>query len=103
MGQLTKIRVVECDNELTVKAAQFGQSVQLFNLKSGFGTFTEFACVPSAFVVTGDYTLVLIGENYGGPQKFKVILTIDGADVEYLSPDSTKVGVSWEQSIPVSI
>ncbi len=80
MATLKSIHVTECDNELIGLAVPSGGtfSSELFHFKlgGGIGRAPINYTVPNIAVLPpGDYTLLLIGINWGGPANFKV--TVD--------------------------
>lgn len=77
MATLKSINVTECDNELIGLAvpSDGSSSVELFDFKLGGGI----AAAPINYTVPnlnilqpGNYTLVFVGINWGGPANFEV-------------------------------
>ncbi len=107
------IHVTACDNELIILAYQWGVSYELCRILSGNSnavdlTFTinaglytgsmTFNDVNTAlnaslntYLPAGDYSLLLIGVNWGGPTQFNV----DVNGNPYNSPGGSAAGCIW--------
>jgi|SRR5580658_8025204 hypothetical protein len=111
MAELKSIDVTQCDNELIGLAVPSGGtfSVELFHLKLGGGV----KAAPIAYTVPndgllppGNYTLLLIGINWGGPVNFTVTVntTTGPAQVLTHSQASSGIGVVWTPAgVPFTI
>jgi hypothetical protein len=77
MAQTTLIEVTKTDNELYIIAVpENGRaSAVIGHITSGFENPVEYKVIPQSILAPGEYTLVLIGINWGGPQQFSVTLT----------------------------
>jgi hypothetical protein len=73
------------------------------HIKSGANNPVEYAVVPQSVLPAGAYTLILVGINWGGPQRFTVILTTGGVDTVYTAPASTAVGANWTIAVPITV
>ncbi len=83
------------DNELMILAVNGSTSVELFRLKSGYGQLINYTIKLGGILAAGNYYLVIIGINWGGPASFNVQL-----DPSSLSPASylnntAPIGVVW--------
>jgi hypothetical protein len=111
MATLKSIQVTQCDNELIGLAVPSGGtfSVELFHFKLGGGI----AAAPINYTVPnytmlppGNYTLLLIGINWGGPGNFKVAVnyaTGPSTDLTYGQPNPG-IGTVWTPAgVPFTI
>jgi hypothetical protein len=103
MATTTKICITAVDNELYIIATQATVSSELCHLKSGYNKPVDHTVVPQSILLPGDYTLVMIGINWAGPQAFKVILTTGGSDTTYTAPASTAIGANWIVAVPITV
>jgi hypothetical protein len=80
MATTTLIHVTRTDNELYIVAVPAGGvgSFEICHITSGFNNPVEYRVIPQSILPAGQYTLVLIGINWGGPQGFSVTLTTGG-------------------------
>ena len=104
MATTTNIHVTAADNELYILACATSGSYEVCHIKSGRFDPVDQAVVPQSVLRAGDYTLIMVGINWGGPQAFKVTLTTDGADktYEYTGSD-TAVGANWTVAVPITV
>ena len=77
MSKTTLIEVKETDNELYIIAVPSNgrASAVIGHITSGFNNPVGYKVVPQSILAPGEYTLILIGINWGGPQQFSVDLT----------------------------
>jgi hypothetical protein len=80
MPKTTLIHVTKTDNELYLLAlpANALGSEEIGHIKSGFNNLVEYQVVPQSVLTPGEYTLLLVGINWGGPTQFSVTLTTGG-------------------------
>jgi hypothetical protein len=103
----TQIQVTRCDNELYIIASQPNGSSEMLHFKAGFSSIgpINVVTVPQHILNGGQYTLTMIGINWGGPAAFEVKVTTNGVQTVYPQaaiPQNT-VGVVWTQSIPMTV
>ena len=105
MSTTTKIHVTACDNELYILAspADGRDSLEIVHIKSGFSDPVEYKLRPQTCLAPGKYNLTMVGLNWGGPDAFKVTLTTGGVDHLYSSPGTGQTGVSWSQTVPITV
>jgi len=109
----TLIHVTATDNELYLLAIEEGSetdersglySSELLHIKSGYSEKVNYQFRPGACLAPGNYTLVMIGINWGGPQAFKVTLTTNGApDVHEVPLANTPPGTVWSEAVPITV
>ena len=77
MAKTTLIHATKTDNELYLTAVPSNGlgSFVIGHITSGFDNPVEYKVVPQSVLPPGDYTLILTGINWGGPQEFSVTLT----------------------------
>jgi len=108
MATTTNISVTACDNELylialpTTSPTNFGGS-QIAHITSGFNNPVQYSVIPQSILSSGQYTLVMIGINWGGPQAFTVVLTTGGVNTTYTAPASTNIGANWTLAVPITV
>lgn len=108
MATTTKISVTACDNELylialpTTPPTNFS-GAEILHMSSGFNQPVSYSIVPQAILPPGQYTLVMVGINWGGPQAFSVTLTIGGVDTPFTAPASTAIGANWTVAVPITV
>lgn len=102
MPQTTQIDVTKCDNELYILASTPAGSSELLHIKSGYNKPVSHTIYPPAILPAGNYTLTMIGINWGGPQAFDVKVTA-GSSTNYTAPSGSSVGVVWTKSVPMTI
>ena len=113
------INVTKCDNELILIAYQYGASFELARILSGnsnsldvtlnieAGAYQGGIIVngvnhkisPSShylYLQPGDYTLVAVGIDWGGPEEFK--FTFNGKTYDLPYNANTNSGVVWTPS-----
>ena len=105
MAQTTQIDVTKCDNELYILASTGANSSELLHIKSGYNKPVATTIYPPAILPPGQYTLILIGINWGGPQNFEVKQSFAaGPPVTHqlvLGPGP--VGDNWHVAVPMTI
>ena len=105
INNLKEIHVEYVDNELYIIASNQNESIELCHIKSGYHDQVNYKLYPPAILSTGDYQLILIGINWGGPSGFK--LTIKGDEEHTVGPEESqgneKVGVFWTEVFNVSV
>ncbi|MGO9845778.1 MAG: hypothetical protein ACLPKT_04020 [Methylocella sp.] len=97
----TKITVTATDNELFIIASQWALSAEIGHIVSGNNNPVSYSVVPQSVLPKGDYTLILVGINWGGPAAFDVTLTPAG-NYKWSSP-SAPVDVVWTQAVPITV
>ena len=108
MPTTTNIAVTACDNELylialpTTPPTNF-QGAEIVHISSGFNNPVSYSVIPQSILAPGNYTLVMIGINWGGPQKFTVVLTTGGSPTTYTAPPGTAIGANWTQAVPITV
>jgi hypothetical protein len=108
MATTTKIAVTACDNELylialpTSSPTDFGGS-EIAHISSGFNNPVNYSVIPQSILAAGQYTLVMVGINWGGPQAFTVVLTSGGVDTTYTAPSGTSIGANWTLAVPMTV
>jgi hypothetical protein len=103
MATTTKIHVTACDNELYLIASTPAGSSEICHITSGYNNPVEYTVVPQSILPKGQYTMIMVGVNWGGPQAFKVILTTGGVDTPYTAPQNTNVGANWTVAVPITV
>jgi hypothetical protein len=104
-GNITKIQVSACDNELYILASQSPVgSTELCHIKSGFNDPVNLLIDPR-ILPHGSYTLIMVGINWGGPQAFSVTLTDAGGVVtnHAIGPAPAPVGATWTVAVPITV
>jgi hypothetical protein len=108
MATTTNISVTACDNELylialpTTSPTNFG-GCQIAHIASGLSNPVQYSVIPQSILSSGQYTLVVIGINWGGPQAFTVVLTTGGVNTTYTAPASTNIGANWTLALPMTV
>jgi hypothetical protein len=111
MATLKSIHVTECDNELIGLAVPSGGTfgVELFHFKLGGGitaTPINYSVPNDGLLPPGNYTLLLVGINWGGPANFKVTVnnTTGPATVLTYGQASPGVGAVWTPAgVPITV
>jgi hypothetical protein len=103
MATTTKIHITATDNELYILASNGAGSSEICHLKSGYNNKVEYAVVPQSILPPGNYTLIMVGINWGGPQAFTVTLTTGGVDTAYAAPASSAVGANWTVAVKITV
>ena len=104
----TKINVTACDNELYLIAlpsstpTNFSGS-EIAHISSGINNPVQYSVIPQSILPAGNYTLVMIGINWGGPQAFTVVLTTGGVDTTYTAPAGTTIGANWTMAVSMTV
>ena len=99
----TQIQVTAADNELILIASTSAGSSTLLHYKSGYSQPVNVTLYPPAILAPGTYSLTMIGVNWGGPANFTVVVTSNGQPTTYQSQPSQNVGVTWNQTITITI
>jgi|688.fasta_scaffold908430_2 hypothetical protein len=101
----TQIQVTALDNEIILIAipASGLASVELFHYSMGYGGPVNVTIRPGLVLPTGDYTLSMIGINWGGPSTYSVTVTTDGVAKTYTGGGNDTIGPNWVNSVPISI
>jgi hypothetical protein len=111
MATLQSIHVTQCDNELiglaVPSAGTFSTELFHFKLGGGIGAAPINYTVPNdAMLPPGNYTLLLIGINWGGPANFSVTVNYKAGPATVLtySNASPGVGVVWHPAgVPITV
>jgi hypothetical protein len=105
MPTTTNIHVSECDNELYILAApcKGTDSSEVLHIKSGYNDPVEYDIRPQVCLAPGDYNLIMAGINWGGPDAFTVTLTTDGVDTPYTFQGTGATGVSWSETVQITV
>lgn len=105
MPKATLVNITATDNELILIASTGAGSSEVAHIKSGYNNPVAYQVVPQSILPAGNYTLTMIGINWGGPSAFKVSLTLDGAVTVFSSPANlpTDPGVTWTQSVAITV
>ena len=105
MAQTTQIDVSKCDNEIYILACTSAGSFELLHIKSGYNKPVSHTIYPPAILPPGNYTLIIIGINWGGPQEFNVKVSYaSGAPQTYAIPlGAGPVGDNWRIAVPMTI
>jgi hypothetical protein len=103
MAQTTQIDVLKCDNELYILACTAAGSSELLHIKSGYNKPAGHTIYPPAILPPGNYTLVMIGINWGGPQEFNVKVTAGTATTYSIPLAAGPVGDNWHIAVPMTI
>lgn len=99
----TQIQVTAADNEFMLIASTPAGSSTLLHYKSGFNKPVNVTVFPGAILATGNYSLTMVGINWGGPSQYTVIVTTDGKPVTYTGGGPTTVGVVWSNTVPMAV
>jgi hypothetical protein len=105
MATTTKIEITATDNELYLIAtpnAGYGSS-EIVHLTSGNNNPVEYAVVPQSVLPKGNYTLDMVGINWGGPSGFTVKTTTNNVVTSHTSKPNNNVGVVWTASMPMEV
>jgi len=105
MAQTTQIDVKKCDNELYIIASTATSSSELLHIKSSLGKPVTHTIYPPAILPPGQYTLLLIGINWGGPQEFIVVQSFaSGPAQNHILPAGVgPIGDNWHVAVPMTI
>ena len=101
----TRIQVTAVDNEIILIAIPTGglASVELFHYSMGYSKPVDVTILPGMVLPTGNYTLSMIGINWGGPSTYSVTVTTDGVAQTYTGGGNATIGPNWVNSVPISI
>ena len=101
---IVKIQATACDNEMYVLVSTPSGSSELFHIKSGFNNPVNYVVVPQSILPAGNYTLTVIGINWGGPAAFTVILTPStGAAITVSGGAGLPTGGTWSQAVAITV
>jgi hypothetical protein len=104
MAKIVKIQVTATDNELYILASTPNGSSEICHIKSGFNNPVNYVVVPQSILPAGNYTLTVLGINWGGPSAFKVILTDStGANTPVSGGAGLPPGGTWSQAISITV
>lgn len=108
MATTTNIAVSACDNELYLIALPSSSTTnfsgsEIAHISSGFNNPVNYSVTPQSILPAGQYTLVMVGINWGGPQKFTVVLTTGGVPQTFTAPASTNIGANWTVATPMTV
>jgi hypothetical protein len=104
MATTTKIHVTAVDNELYILVSQQPTtSSEICHIKSGYNKPVDYTIIPQSILPSGNYTLIMVGINWGGPQAFKITLTTGGIDTVYTAPQNSAVGANWTVAVPITV
>ncbi len=96
----SKIQVCQCDNELILIATTPAGSSTLCHLKSGYNAPVNYEFNPRHILASGNYTLEMIGINWGGPGAFEVTVTTNGKTKTFGTRSS---GPFWAERTAISV
>lgn len=96
----TSLKVNACDNELFIVATTASGASEICHISPGRDDPANYAVDLNAILPPGDYDLILIGVNWGGPATFAV--TVGTTPYAYSDPKAP-IGAVWKQTIPVTI
>lgn len=96
----TEINVSKADNELYLIATTSAGSSVLAHIKSGHNAPVNYTFYPETILAPGNYTLKMVGINWGGPGEFELTVTSDGHE---RTIRSGRVADFWAESMPLSI
>ncbi len=104
MAKIVKIQVTATDNELYLIASTPAGSSEICHLKSGFNNPVNYVVVPQSILAAGNYTLTVLGINWGGPSAFTVILTpATGAPITVSGGANLPPGGTWSQAVAITV
>jgi hypothetical protein len=104
MAQIVKIQVTGCDNELWIIVSTPAGSSEVCHLKSGFNNPVSYTVIPQSILPAGNYTLTVIGFNWGGPSGFNVTLTpSSGAPIAITGGTGLPTGGTWSQAVAITV
>jgi hypothetical protein len=102
MAKTTMIDVTATDNELYLIASTPAGSAEIGHIVSGYNNPVSYKVVPQSVLPPGNYSLTIVGINWGGPAAFDVVLTPAQAGTSYSSA-SAPVGVVWSKTVPMTV
>ena len=105
MPTTTLIHVTATDNELYILASTPAGSSEICHIKSGFNNPVEYKVIPQSILPKGDYTLIIVGINWGGPQQFTVALTTGGVINTITSgpPAPAPAGANFTKAVAIKV
>jgi hypothetical protein len=103
--KVTNIAVTATDNELYIIASQWALSAEIGHIVSGNNNPVAYNVVPQSVLPPGEYTLILVGINWGGPTAFHVTLTHSSGPPTnlVLAPITKPAGVTWTQAVAITV
>ena len=72
-----ELHVSYVDNELYIIASNQNESIELCHIKSGYHDPVDYKLQPPAILSSGEYQLIFVGINWGGPSGFRVTIAGD--------------------------
>jgi hypothetical protein len=112
MATTTKIAVTACDNEAYIIVSGFGGtsgpnavgSAEICHIQwGGGGGPVNTTIVPQSILPKGNYTLILILINWGGPSALVVTLTTGGVPKIFTAPTNLPVGGVWSATETITV
>lgn len=104
MAKIVKIHVTATDNELYILASTPNGSSEVCHLKSGFNNPVNYEVIPQSILPAGNYTLTILGINWGGPSGFKVTLTDStGGNTPVSGGQNLPTGGTWSQAVAITV
>lgn len=104
---IKEIHVTGVDNELYIIASNNSGSSEICHIKSGFHDSVNYTLYPPAILPTGEYDLIVIGINWGGPEGFCLSMTGDKEEPLILEKKETEnsepVGANWRHVVHVTV
>lgn len=102
--KITKIQATACDNEMYVIASTPAGSSELFHIKSGYNNKVNYEVIPQSILPPGNYTLTVLGINWGGPSVFTVVLTpASGSPITVSGGSGLPTGGTWSQAVAITV
>jgi hypothetical protein len=86
-------------------AVQWGLSAEIGHIVSGNNNPVSYDVVLAPVLPPGNYTLIIVGINWGGPATYKVTLTHSSGAPTVLSfgPTTTPPGVAWNHAVAITV
>jgi|SRR5271168_1161649 len=113
MATTTKIEVTACDNEAYILVAGFGTgggphavgSAEICHIQWGGGGPVPLnnTIIPQTILPKGNYTLILILINWGGPSALVVTLTTGGVAKTFTAPTNLPIGGVWSATETITV
>jgi hypothetical protein len=102
---VNKIHVSYVDNELYIIASNQNESIELCHIKSGYNQSVDYKLYPPTILSSGEYQLIFVGINWGGPSGFQVEITGDSCISigPKESENNESVGVFWSHVVNISV
>jgi hypothetical protein len=101
-AKTTKITVTATDNELYIIATQWALSAEIGHIVSGNNNPVSYSVVPQSVLPPGEYNLIFVGINWGGPAAYDIVLTPPQPGTSFAAP-STPAGVAWSKTVPITV